>query len=502
MIIVLFIISPAICAMYPLDEGNAVKTWSGKVKGQVLSAYGAVAGMNIFFSIVPLIDKISLFGSGFYSGFGINDIVHLFIYVTGLLVVKDIISLISSLVGGDDAYGTGASLMKSSKDAIKKNAIRTTAVAGVFAKPIAGVAKHTFGVAKGAVGGLGRTATRLGNWAGNTRVGKKVGEWKSAAGEKIKGAGSKLANNRVTKSVSGFFKNTGKKISGLAHGIGNKASNAANWVKDSKFGRGVGTMGKWIGARASDFKNSEFVKSVGGAGKAAVQGAIGLGKIGLEAIGVTGFAKDMKEAFKGGMDKYDKAKDPQGADKVAKLLDKMDKEGLKLASESIDKMGSFADPYAKKLIGKGDTSFAKTMGLEKGDGAAEIKNIDKVLSKLQNYASRISESEGSVREELIKSAVKYAVETDSQGNEKVQTALNEALKVFSSEEIKVDGLKVDFLQGEMSVGEQKVKIDTGTIKEMTEASAHAFEDAVKGGFKAISKELAAEVAKEKAKDKK
>ena len=516
MILVLFIISPAICAMYPLDDGNAVKTWTGKVKGQVLSAYGAVAGMNIFFSIVPLIDKISIFSGGWYGGFGINDIVHLFIYVSGLLVVKDIISMISGMVGGDDAYGTGASLMKSSKDAIRKNTVRTAKVAGVFSKPIAGIAKHSFGVTKGLGTSLKHGANSLGARIDAARENRRMRRRQEAIDSAVmtdedranltegqkqlfydslfnadpkKQARIDKRRERQAERQSERQRRQEEKQARHARGEYTWYEKAGGGLKKgaSKIGEIAKTTGGWLGARTSDIKNSEFGKSVGEAGKAALKGTIGLGKIGLEAIGLTGFANDIGKAFTDGMKRYGNAIDPQGADKVSKLLDKMDKEGIKLASESIDKMGSFADPYAKKLIGKdGKSEFAKTMGLEKGDGAAEIKNIDKVLGRLHSYMDRVNNSTGEARDKYLESAIKYATETDADGNAKLQAALNEALNKF--------------IGAKNSGG--KVTLDEGTIKEMTQASAQAFADAVKGGFKAVSKELAAEVAKEKAKDKK
>ncbi len=112
-ILMLFIVSPGVCAMYPIDEGNAVKSWSGEVKKQVLSAYGAVAGMNLFYSLLPLVDKIGLYADVWGQGWGLNEIIQIFIFVTGLLVIKDLIGLLSGFVGGDNALATGSSLMKS-----------------------------------------------------------------------------------------------------------------------------------------------------------------------------------------------------------------------------------------------------------------------------------------------------------------------------------------------------------------------------------------------------
>lgn len=131
-LLMLFIISPGICAMYPLDEGKAVGQWSSEVKKLVLSAYGAVAGMNIFFSLLPLVDNLHVFGDGVLF----DDLLGIFVMVCGLLVVKELISTISNLVGGEDAYSKGSSLMKATTGAMKK-------YGGGMAK---GIAKFTGGV--------------------------------------------------------------------------------------------------------------------------------------------------------------------------------------------------------------------------------------------------------------------------------------------------------------------------------------------------------------------
>ncbi len=112
-ILVLFVISPAVCALYPLDEGKQVGTWKGEFIKQVLSAYGAVAGLNIFFSLLPLIDRLEIVTLKGANYIGVNYLVNLFVLVTGLLIVKDLIGLISGFAGGDNAYSTGSGLMKS-----------------------------------------------------------------------------------------------------------------------------------------------------------------------------------------------------------------------------------------------------------------------------------------------------------------------------------------------------------------------------------------------------
>ncbi len=201
-LIILFIISPAVCAMYPLDEGNAVKSWSGEVKKQVLSAYGAVAGMNLFFSIIPLLDKISVVGGLGGTGLGINDILQLFILVCGLLVVKDLINMITGFVGGDNAYSTGSSLWKATTGALKeKGGGNIKKGVGVFSKGYANFKHYGF------KGGLGRNVGDLANWAGAKTTGLNLKEdikdsWKAG----VKGVEDKKKEDDAKKESKEFAK--------------------------------------------------------------------------------------------------------------------------------------------------------------------------------------------------------------------------------------------------------------------------------------------------------
>jgi len=112
MLLMLFVISPALCALYPLDDGKAVGQWKGDFVKNTISAYGAVAGLNLFFSIAPIIQNIKLYSSG-GIGFMMDalGITSLILTICGLYVVKDFISMISGYIGAGNAYGDGASLM-------------------------------------------------------------------------------------------------------------------------------------------------------------------------------------------------------------------------------------------------------------------------------------------------------------------------------------------------------------------------------------------------------
>ncbi len=161
-LLVYFVISPALCAMYPLDDGSAVGTWKKKFIGETISAYGAVAGLNIFFSLIPLIENISLlptagnkmtwiplYGDAIY-------IVQLFILVTGLFVVKELIGTISGLIGAEDAYSKGASLRTSTKKAIKDHGKKVTTSAFTIGRAFRYDKKSN-------TGGFGRGFATIGN---------------------------------------------------------------------------------------------------------------------------------------------------------------------------------------------------------------------------------------------------------------------------------------------------------------------------------------------------
>ncbi|MBR1988044.1 MAG: hypothetical protein IKA36_03285 [Clostridia bacterium] len=155
MLIMLFVISPAACAMYPLDEGNACKQVTGDFKKNTISAYGAVAGMNIFFSISPLVNNINLSSATLFQ-----SIVHLILLTCGLFMVKDFISMISNYFGAGNAYADGSSLMKQTKDKIGGTANKAI---GTFAR-----AKGAHDAGGSFWGSLGRSAVRgsLGTFTG------------------------------------------------------------------------------------------------------------------------------------------------------------------------------------------------------------------------------------------------------------------------------------------------------------------------------------------------
>lgn len=138
LLLVLFIISPIVCSLYPHDEGAAVKSWRGKFVQQVLSAYSAVAGMNLFFALTPLMQNIDIGNWGIDNFMG--GLLNLILLIAGLYVVKEVIDLINGFVGGDNAYGTGHTLMKNTSIRLRSVQGRankmTKGTVGAFSKAI------------------------------------------------------------------------------------------------------------------------------------------------------------------------------------------------------------------------------------------------------------------------------------------------------------------------------------------------------------------------------
>lgn len=113
--VILFMISPPVIAIAPLDKGNAFQSWRRQFISEVLSSYGAVLGLNLFFIVLPVLNNIDLFPAsyaGTYGGNILNDIAHLLFTIIGLYMMKDLIKMVSDLTGGSDATGAGEKMAK------------------------------------------------------------------------------------------------------------------------------------------------------------------------------------------------------------------------------------------------------------------------------------------------------------------------------------------------------------------------------------------------------
>lgn len=93
-IILLFIISPVSVSTIPVDDGNRFKLWRDMTISKVLSAYGIILSMNLFFIIMPQVQGITFFGDSFKNG-----IVKILFLIGGAFAVTKANLVIAQLTG-------------------------------------------------------------------------------------------------------------------------------------------------------------------------------------------------------------------------------------------------------------------------------------------------------------------------------------------------------------------------------------------------------------------
>lgn len=197
--VVLFMVSPPMVALMPLDGGNAFKRWRENFLKQVLAAYGSIIGLNLLFLLLPVLANINLFDPSTSSGGNANAFVQMLFTLSGLLMFKDISGMIANMIGADDASATGAGLAQKTLGAATK--VGTVAVGGA----------------------LGLGAKGVGAMAGG--ISKKLGDSKAGA-----------AFGAISNTVGGFGNKSLQKAKGTAGSALNKvASTATGGVSKGPF---------------------------------------------------------------------------------------------------------------------------------------------------------------------------------------------------------------------------------------------------------------------------
>lgn len=177
-VIALFIIFPALIGIMPLDEGNAFSSWRKQFVSNILMAFGAVVGMNIFFLILPFFQTISFFNNYFLDG-----IMNMIIVIAGLTLIKKFINMVSGFVGGEDANKTGEQTRQDVTASAVKGVMGTL---GASALGVASVAPMLGGIKTG------------GKAIGKKLAGSKLGQKFAAAAQAGK---DKRTDNKINKTL-------------------------------------------------------------------------------------------------------------------------------------------------------------------------------------------------------------------------------------------------------------------------------------------------------------
>lgn len=93
-IVLLYIISPISVSTIPIDDGDRFRVWRDMMISKVLSAYGIILSMNLFFIIIPQISSITFFTNSFKNG-----IVKILFIIGGAYAVTKSNLVIAQLTG-------------------------------------------------------------------------------------------------------------------------------------------------------------------------------------------------------------------------------------------------------------------------------------------------------------------------------------------------------------------------------------------------------------------
>ncbi len=125
-IVLLFIISPVSVSTIPIDDGNRFRIWRDMLISKVLSAYGIILSMNLFFIIIPQVSTITFFADSFKNG-----IVKIIFLIGGAFAVTKANLVIAQLTGNSAGQNETQQLIRNMQTG--GHIIRTTAATGATA---------------------------------------------------------------------------------------------------------------------------------------------------------------------------------------------------------------------------------------------------------------------------------------------------------------------------------------------------------------------------------
>ena len=105
-IVLLYLISPISVSTIPADDGHRFKLWKEMVISKVLSAYGIILSMNLFFIIIPQIHSITFFANEFKNG-----IIKILFLIGGAFAVTKANIVVAQLTGNTSGGNETQQLM-------------------------------------------------------------------------------------------------------------------------------------------------------------------------------------------------------------------------------------------------------------------------------------------------------------------------------------------------------------------------------------------------------
>ena len=170
--IILFLVMPPLAGLAPLDEGKAFGQWRTTFIKQVIIAYAAVVGMNLVLILLPYVNNFDFFD------IVIADLVvqTLFIIV-GLVAIKNIINVLSQVIGSEDLRNQGDSVASEVKSTVGKATKMTAGAAKIGGKVFSGLTGAGI-VGQIAARGLRKKGEDFGKWVsrGDSKAARFIGQ--------------------------------------------------------------------------------------------------------------------------------------------------------------------------------------------------------------------------------------------------------------------------------------------------------------------------------------
>ncbi len=307
----LFMISPPIIALGPLDNHKAYNQWKGQFLQQVLSAYGTVVALNLAFKLMAVTDSINIFPLTSAINYSMNALLHALMSIALIYLIKDFPKMLSGFIGAADAFGEGSAVSKKVVGTAAKigGAALNFTPAGAAIKAAGGLAGK---VGKAIPGKLKQAGQGLADGLGLTEAGRKQKQLN--ADNAVKGAQARLDALREDPSATPELIKEHEEELAAAQKRQKQVSdrNAGKGFigKTSRFVSGTGKTLKAVGGfatKAMKFNPLTSFGQVGLEGKAAMASGLqevggivgkGLDNFGLGSLakwlGGTGFIKTAK----------------------------------------------------------------------------------------------------------------------------------------------------------------------------------------------------------------
>ena len=205
----LFIISPAIAATRPLDDGARWRKWTEVFLSKLMGSFAIIIGINVFFLLSKYLVSLTFFIDGLANG-----IAKLIIYAGGVLAATSAGQLVAQLIGADAGMAE--------RDAAAHNFRNVGLGMGVAAKGM-------------------RVASAGASKVGDFFAGKKSNPALAAMGAGTGGTGAAMAG---TQSMAARL---GAVMSGRQGAGKQMLGSMASGVKNSRVGRIVGGAGALVG---------------------------------------------------------------------------------------------------------------------------------------------------------------------------------------------------------------------------------------------------------------